>query len=82
MPRKPSFKKSRKESPKGTSSTGLLKAYEQARAFRKKASALEDIARAKITAAGYEIDGEYGCSVPGKPAKMKLKPLAGLKKGK
>ena len=56
----------------------LLENYQKARALRKKHSALEDIARAKITAKGYEIADEYGSPGGGK-SKMKLSRIPGLK---
>jgi hypothetical protein len=67
----------KKASPKARPEAKLLENYQKARALRKKHSALEDIARAKITAKGYEIDHEYEPSMAG--SKMKLRPIHGLK---
>jgi hypothetical protein len=67
-----------KAKPKSKPVAGLLEKYQKARAMRQKHSALEDVARARITAKGYEIADEYG-SPGGKPAKMKLRPMPGLK---
>jgi len=74
------YKTSPRKSKKSPESS-LLKNYEKARALRQKASAREDVARARITAKGFEIANEYG-NPGGKSAKPKLRPMPGLQGGK
>jgi hypothetical protein len=57
-------------------SAGLLEAYQKACAASKVARAKEDIARARITAKGLNIEHEY--EPMGSSMKPKLRPMRGL----
>jgi hypothetical protein len=65
----------KKAAPKAKPEAKLLANFQKAEAARKLAGAKADIARARITARGYDIDNEYS----GSGSKMTLKPLRGIK---
>lgn len=69
----------KKAAPKAKPEAKLLANYQKAKALRQKHSALEDMARARITAKGYEIADEYGPPGGKGGAKLKLRPIHGLK---